>query len=406
MPIATGLKISRRLTTCMVMQAIVHCGPITRASIAKQTGLSKQTIGEIARQLEAEGWIQETGRTSGHVGRTALTYEIVSDAACIIAADLGGTKVRAATVDLAGNIQTEKTEETDRRGGRHVVLQIARLCRSVAAERRIALQAVKLAVIGVPGVPDAETGRVRMAPNIPNLDKIDFRTELCNAMGLDVILENDMNLAVCGEHWIGCGSGIDDLVFISLGTGIGAGIMVGGKLLRGANNAAGELGYLPIGADPFEEESLRVGALERVVATAGIRSRYQDHAGNKLGVLAIFDAARGGDQHAYAVVEETARYLAWTIAAVCAVVNPTKVILGGSIGLRQELVDLVRTSLHLCCPSHVTVERSALGGRATLAGGAALGLGHLHAMLFSEGIASADIEIPQSKNTSFLRVLK
>ena len=406
MSIATGLKISRRLTTCMVMQEIVHCGPISRASIAKQTGLSKQTISEIARQLESEGWIRETGRTSGHVGRTAVTYEIVPDAACIIAADLGGTKVRAATVDLAGNIQTEKTEETDRRGGRHVVLQIARLCRSVAAERRIAPQAVKLAVIGVPGVPDADTGRVHMAPNIAKLDRMDFRTELGGAMGLDVILENDVNLAVCGEHWIGCGSGIDDLVFISLGTGIGAGIMVGGKLLRGANAAAGELGYLPIGADPFEGESLRVGALERVVATVGIRSRYQNLAGKDLGVSAIFDAAGEGDPHAFAVLEETSRYLARAIAAVCAVVNPGKVILGGSIGLRQELVERVRESLHLCCPSHVTVERSVLGGYATLAGGAALGLGQLHAMLFSEGIASAEIEIPQSKNPSFLRVLK
>ncbi|MCY3880035.1 MAG: ROK family transcriptional regulator [Rhodobacteraceae bacterium] len=401
-----GLKISRQLTTCMVMQEIVHCGPISRSSIAKQTGLSKQTVGEIARQLEAEGWIRETGRTSGHVGRTAVTYEIIHDAACFIAVDLGGTKVRAATVDLAGNIHTEETERTDPSGGPDVVAQIARLCHAVTVKGRIALPAVKLAVIGVPGIPDRETGRVHLAPNIAGLDQINFQAKLGKAIGIDVIVENDVNLAVQGEHWIGCGSGIDDLVYISLGTGIGAGIMMGGKLLRGADAAAGELGYLPIGSDPFDPESLRVGALERTVAGSGIRKRYKDLTNKTLDVSAIFDAAKSGDVNACRVLDETAQFLARAIAAVSAVVNPGKVILGGSIGLRQVLVDRVRATLPLCYPGSISVERSALGGHATLAGGAAVGLGQLHAILFSEDIARGKITIPQSKDTHFLRVLQ
>ena len=89
-------RISRQFSQRSVMEAIVQGGPISRASISKQTGLSKQTISEIVRQLEQEGWVQETGRTSGHVGRTAVTYELVPDAAYIVAVDLGGTKVRVA----------------------------------------------------------------------------------------------------------------------------------------------------------------------------------------------------------------------------------------------------------------------------------------------------------------------
>src|SRR5690242_11504207 len=97
-----GPRISRQFSQRWVMEAIVQGGPISRASISKQTGLSKQTISEIVRVLEDEGWVQETGRTSGHVGRTAVTYELVYDAAYIVAVDLGGTKVRVALTDLAG----------------------------------------------------------------------------------------------------------------------------------------------------------------------------------------------------------------------------------------------------------------------------------------------------------------
>lgn len=122
-----SLRISRRFSQRSVMEAVVQGGPISRASIAKQTGLSKQTISEIVRSLEQDGWVQETGRTSGHVGRTAVTYELVYDAAYIVAVDLGGTKVRVAITDLACQIFAEDTVPTDPRGGQHIVDQIVAL---------------------------------------------------------------------------------------------------------------------------------------------------------------------------------------------------------------------------------------------------------------------------------------
>ncbi|WP_348526220.1 MarR family transcriptional regulator, partial [Mesorhizobium sp.] len=120
-------RISRQFSQRSVMEAIVQGGPISRASISKLTGLSKQTISEIVRGLEQEGWVQETGRTSGHVGRTAVTYELVHDAAYIVAVDLGGTKVRVALTDLACQIFAEAATPTDPRGGQFVIDQIAAL---------------------------------------------------------------------------------------------------------------------------------------------------------------------------------------------------------------------------------------------------------------------------------------
>ena len=268
------------------MEAIVQGGPISRASIAKQTGLSKQTISEIVRALEKEGWVQETGRTSGHVGRTAITYELVYDAAHIVAVDLGGTKVRVALTDLACQIFAEETALADPRGGQFVIDQIVAMTFQAAQRQRIARKKIRLAVIGVPGAPNRATGRVLLAPNISDFDKMDVVGAFETAFGFDVMLENDVNLAVLGENWLGRGQGVGNLAYIALGTGVGSGLMVGGHLVRGAINAAGELGFLPIGADPFEPESLRSGAFERVVASHGMVQRYAVLTGKRLAVPA------------------------------------------------------------------------------------------------------------------------
>lgn len=389
-------RISRRIALCSVMETIVHCAPISRASIAKQTGLSKQTISEIARQLEEEGWIRETGRTSGHVGRTAVTYDIVPDRAVIAAVDLGGTKVRAAIADLSCQVLSDVAEPTDKRGGHHVVAQIARLCRQAAAQEGLDFSKVRLAVIGVPGAPESATGRVLMAPNIPGWDSIDVTAALSQELGVESIVENDVNLAARGEHWIGAGADCDDLVLIALGTGIGGGVMVGGELVRGVSNAAGELGFLPFGSDPFQPQSLHMGALERSLGSEGIAERYKELSGRTADVKTIFDAAADGDKEATKTLDETARLLARAVASVAAITNPAKVILSGSIGVRSELVERVHALLPLCFPRPVSVEASALGSKGALIGAAAVGLASLHAALWTAGMQGATIALPSA----------
>ncbi|MCC5975298.1 MAG: ROK family transcriptional regulator [Rubellimicrobium sp.] len=385
---------SRQMSFALAMQAIIHGGPISRASIAKQTGMSKQTVSEIVRILEDGGWVQETGRTSGHVGRSATTYELVPNSALIAAVDLGGTKLRVALADLSGRVLSELVEPTHPDGGAAVARQIARLVDQVRDAAGIAADRLRLTVVGCPGVPDPATGAVRYAPNIAGIDRIDFRASVSQATGTPVTLENDVNLAVLGEQWLGAGQGIDHLVFIALGTGIGAGIVAGGELLRGATGAAGELGYLPFGADPFEDASLRIGAFERVAATAGIREAYLARTGTDRDVPAIFDAAATGDPAAREVIAETGRQLARAVAAVAAVTAPELVILGGSIGARPEILAATQTALARCFPFPVRLAPSALGPQAALAGAVAIGLTELHTALFARTGPGATIALP------------
>ena len=391
---------SRQMSMALAMQAIIHTGPISRASIAKQTGLSKQTVSELVRILEEDGWVRETGRTHGHIGRTATTYEIVPDSALIAAVDLGGTKLRVAIVDLTGGILAEVVEPTDPNGGAFVARQIGRLAKKAA---RKMWSRVRLTVVGCPGVPDQATGAVRFAPNIEGIDCIDFRAAVAAVAGTEVLLENDVNLAVLGEQWLGAGQGVDHLVFIALGTGVGAGVVANGALLRGATGSAGKLGYLPFGADPFEPESLRVGAFERAVATQGIRAAYRAATGRDAQVPAIFDAAATGEEAARVVIADIGRMLARAVAALGAIVAPQMVILGGSIGVRPEIVAATQAELARCFPFPIQIVPSVLGNHAALSGAVAVGLTQLHTALFAQSVPGAVIALPVPKGELAMR---
>ena len=390
---------SGSFSTCAVMQAITNCGPISRASLARQTGYTKQTISEIVRNLGEAGWVRETGYTSGHIGRSAVTFEVIPEAAYIYSVDLGGTKVHVSVADLACNIVAERVEATDPRGGIDVLRQIAQLCRKTVSDANIDHDKVSLAVVGVPGVPDLETGHVRMAPNIKGLDEIDVAEALENELAVKAIIENDVNLAALGEHWTGRGVDVFDMAFISVGTGIGAGLIVDGSLVRGADNAAGELGFLPLGTDPFEAESLTVGALERKAASKGIIDTYRRLSGSdeEMEIPEIFDRAAAGEKAALRTLDEIARALAMVVSTICSLTNPSLVVMGGSIGEREELVDRIRDLLGKCFPNPVEIIHTELGSVSTLVGGMMMGLTQLHTTLFADALPSVDITLPKPR---------
>lgn len=387
-------NLSRRLTMSSIVQAITTYGPISRASVAKMTGYSKQTVSEIVGSLEKDGWVQTVGRTEGSVGRRAVVYEIVPDAALVASIDLGGTKVRVALCNLAGAVVVESTEPTTQEGGQAVVDQIATIIVNTARKNNIASEKVRVAVVGVPGVLDAKTGNIKFAPNIQGIDKIDFMGSLHERLGIEVLVENDVNLAALGEHWMTRQGERDDLVFLSIGTGIGAGLVIGGQLVRGAAGAAGEIGYIPFGADPYEAESKQVGALERVTATRAILDEYARLSGSKKTVPEIFEASLKGDTIATDVLRSAASYIARTVASIAAVVDPACVIIGGSIGSRSELIEMIEAEINRCFPRSIPVEASVLGNHAALAGGASVALSRLHISLFSGGLAGVEIIIP------------
>jgi predicted NBD/HSP70 family sugar kinase len=389
------------MTLSNIVQAITTYGPISRASVAKMTGYSKQTVSEIVSSLEQDGWVQTVGRTEGNVGRRAVVYEIVPDAALVASVDLGGTKIRVALCNLSGAVVAEVAEPTCQEGGEAVVDQIARIVATAARNSDIPQDKVRVAVVGVPGVPDGDTGRISFAPNISGIDQINFPALLQARLGVEVLVENDVNLAALGEHWMTHQGDKDDLVYLSIGTGIGAGVVIGGQLVRGVTGGAGEVGFIPFGADPTEAESLKVGALERMTATSAIIGGYLAETGEHRTVPEIFDAFVAGEEAAARVLRTTASYIARTIGAIAAVLDPHCVVIGGSIGGREELIRLIEEEIIRTFPRKVPIETSVLGNHAALAGGTSVALSRLHIALFSGGLPGANIVVPPPKIGNF-----
>lgn len=385
----------RQISVRAAMEILLHEGSTSRADLAKKTGLSKQTMSEVIRTLEESGWVRAKGVVSGKVGRSAVTYEVVPDAGCVIGIDLGATTIRIAIVDIVGNIVQEIETGCEGRIGEDLLQHVSNLVDQHLKKAKIPHSKVLLAAVATPGVVDPESGTLSLAPNMSEIGSIDVVKKLQEVLRCDVIIENDVNAAVIGESWKGSGVGFDTVALISLGTGIGLGILVNGKLMRGAKGAAGEISYLPFGADPYHPESLERGALECAISARGIVERYGPTSAN-LTARDILERAQEGEQHALETVRETARLSALLIISVDAILDPQKIILGGNVGRHPLMVQFIQDALPACTRRTITVRASTLASRSTLMGAVAIALNQVHNALFSPQDLPSEMRLPVS----------
>ena len=366
-----------------VLDLILRSGPVSRPMVSASTGLSRPTVAAVVAALEEAGLVRPHGRTSGKMGRSAVLFQGNAAAGTAIGIDLGVTKLRGAVADLFGVILAEH-EAPAGVGGTAVVDQMATLARRLAAEAQVPWSRVQAVTVASPGVRDRQ-GRIGLAPNVAGLDGFDLEAVLSAQLGVPVVAENDVNLAALGEQRWGIARDRRHFAFLAIGTGVGLGLVVNGLLVRGASGAAGEVGYLPIGADPADPESRRRGAFERGSGASGLLERFRRAGGEAGDVAAVFDAAATGDRVALATLEAVAALIARGILAVAAVVEPELVVLGGGIGANAALAPLVREALGEVAPFPIRIETTALGPRASLLGALATGVKAASERLFRRG---------------------
>ncbi len=392
------LSLVRQYSRRMVAEVLLNQAPISRADLARVTGLSKQTMSQVIGELEAGGWVRHAGTSKGNIGRSAVTYEIAEDAAFSLGIDLGGTKVTAAYANLLGRIVAEDTEPTDARGGRHVLEQIHALAMRLAAAGGIETSRIESVVLGMPGVIDPRTGGVTLVPNIDGLADLNVPALLGLLFGQPVQVENDVNLGMLGEAWQGSAQGCENAGFMALGTGVGLGLIVNGKLVRGATGAAGEIAYLPLGRETMTPAALDVGSFELEVGSAGIVRRYRAKGSAEVAtVREVFQRLEQGEATAEAAIEETAHVVALAVTALQAIVDLERIILGGSIGVRPELVQRVRKALPAVLARPVQIAASDLGSRASLVGAVSSAVHRLHNQRFGIAALPGDLSLPTSQ---------
>ena len=278
--------------------------------------------------------------------------------------DLGARFVRGAVCDLAGTVRARQDVELSVAAVPDAIKAIERLRTSLLGTSGLDPDLVDSVVVGVPGVVERETGVLRLAENVAGLEGREFASELQSALDLPVTLENDINLAALGEQWQGVAQGVEDFVFLSIGTGMGAGLILRGELHRGRHGAAGEIDFALMGV----EETLDPSAPQVSVLASELAGRPAD-------ARAVFGDARKGDQAAGAVVAEIARRIAAHLAPIAAVADVELVVLGGGIGANGDLLlDPVSRLLADWLPFPPRVEVSTLGEAAVLTGALAIGL--------------------------------
>lgn len=296
---------------------------------------------------------------------------MTSEADYCFAADLGGTKLAAAIADAHGRIVTELTEPTDPRGAAYVAEQIAACADKLAQTVGIEVTRTRHVMVGIPGAIDPHTGRVSLTPNIAGLEDFDVLGFLRDRFGPDVAIENDVNLAMLGEQALGCASRCRNAAFLSLGTGAGLGLLIDGRLFRGARGMAGEIADLPIGRDPTSQIPSGGGTFELEVGSPAIVDRYRRHGGTAAATVRdIFGLLQQGDEVAASVLDTTARWVAHAVVTLQSLLDLELIVLGGSIGVRPELYERVRRDLPALFSRPITIAPSRLGDRAGLIGAA------------------------------------
>lgn len=272
-------------------------------------------------------------------------------------ADLGGTTIKMGLFHTDGTLLDKweiKTDTSD--AGSHVLGDIATTVHSKMVERDLTKEQVEGIGLGVPGAVDKD-GVVNKLVNV-GWGIVPARKELEELSGLRVSVGNDANVAALGENWMGSGKGYDSIVMVTLGTGIGGGIIIDGKILSGANGAAGEIGHIIVNEQEIEACNCgHYGCIEQYASATGIvrvakralakteESSVLRDFGENVSAKDVFDAARDGDAVAKDVVSEICNLLGATLAKVGCVVNPDAFVIGGGVSRAgQILIDGLQES--------------------------------------------------------------
>lgn len=329
----------------VIFEVLALGGHRSATELAGVTGLSRPTVGIALAELEELGLVEQVGRRTGSTGRAPRVFRVRAQAGGALAVDVGRQWVRAARVDLTGQVGAARELEADGRSAEAIVGQVLRLAAELAGGPvGDGGSVLSHTVLGSPGVYDAAADVIRLAPNLPGWEEPAVLARLREGLPGALVVENDINLAALAEleRLRESGSDAPTFVFVSVGTGLGMGVVDQGRLLRGARGAAGEISYLPAEASPGSSPT----RLEELTGSASVVSAARDAGLAATSAVDVFDAARQGSGAALAVVAREAERVALALTAVVAVLDPPLIILGGGVGRNGDLLlDPIRAVL-------------------------------------------------------------
>src|ERR1700723_262365 len=364
----------RELNDRAALELLLAEGPLTRAQLSERTGVSKVTVSQMLARLEERALVMIAGEQAGGRGANAAPYSVIPSSAYVAGLYVEFDLVRVAVADVAGNRVADVSINPN--GGDDLVGLVREAISQACASAGIGLENLSAVVIGSPGVLDPRTGAPRLAVNLPTWQEgvLDGLREVLHT---PVVIENDVNLAAMAErHW-GAAAGLDDFAFVWLGTGLGLATVINGQVRRGVGGAAGEIGWMPVHGAPLpagNEHPSKAG-LQALAGGHAVLALAAEHglagatpADAITAVLADLAANPRGKGAAF--IDDFAHRVAIGVAAVCVVLDPGLIVLGGTVGWAggAELAARVAAEVPRLCLAGPTVVPTSVPGEPVLLG--------------------------------------
>jgi len=377
-----SLSSLRELNRLRVLEAVRERRAVSRAEIARRTGLARSTVSSLVSELQRDGLVVESedGAASSHGGRPPVLLTLDPGAGAVLGVHLDHPLVRVAVADLDHTIRAEAARALDVDHDAAAGLDVAAaLVEEVLREAGVPRERILGAGAAIAGPVDHRTGRVGSSTIMPGWDGLDVVAELESRLGVPVHVDNDANLGALAEWVLGAGRDASDFAYLMLSSGIGAGLILGGRLYRGATGTAGEIGHVLVDDQGPLCRCGNRGCLETYAgAHALIELLGRQH--GALDVHAMVELARAGDPACQRVVADAGRTVGVAVAALCNQFNPERVVVGGELAATGDLLlaplrDAVRRYALPSAADALSVVPGELGDRAELLGALVLVVG-------------------------------
>jgi predicted NBD/HSP70 family sugar kinase len=389
---AVAPSLLREMNQRLLLDRLFEHGPATRPQLARDAGLSQPTVIAALEGLERAGLVVAGTAEVQQLGRPAKSYAANPAAGTVAGIDIGRGWLHLRVADLLGGVLAQLHVRNTATGADSLVDLTAQSLEQVTAMAGLSVATVTHTAIGSPGVLDPRRGGVRYAANLPGWHQEGLAQALVERIGPSVSVDNDANLAALAELTSGAARGLTDFAYLTVGTGVGVGLVLDGRVYRGVTGAAGEVGYLPIGdAAAGRSPHTDRGMFEEVVAADAV-VRYAREAGlsGPLTAEEVFRLAGTGRAEALTAVARQARQLGLAVASIAAFLDPEAIVLGGRIGQNLDLLEPgITAALREVTPMRPTLVAGELGEEAVVRGAVVRGTALAREAVFAQRLTAA-----------------
>ncbi len=389
-----NLQLMKEINQSIVLNITRNYGPISRADIAKKTKLSSTTVSTLVDDLTKQEYLEEIGEGESSGGRRPILLKFNPASHFVIGVELEGKNISVAVTDLKINIISKLTEEIKNSDESLVIDEIINLVQQVIEKSRLKFEKIVGMGVGATGLIDTKMGIIRQAVNL-NWKDVPLKNLIEKKFDeIPIYIDNIANVAALGEKWAGAGREAKNLIYIRIGTGIGAGIILNGTIYEGSNGNAGEIGHMTIEPNGPRCRCGNRGCLEALASGAAITKRaITEMLGGRdtlikeltsgsieeITAKIVAEAAKMGDKLSLEIWEEVGEYLGIAIANLINMYNPQIIIIGGGVAQAEKLLfePIKRTVKKRALPGPgklVKIVPSQLGENVSIIGAASLAL--------------------------------